>query len=369
MTKIYLEKIDLGPNGKLDLLLWGRHPSEDDLVNYFFMYGLIADEVLMQGSVFGKIGIVNAAKERLLKAFQQNEKFEMKPVLSFVLSQSSENFSEYYQKRQELFLGKNDLNNEEYVAYLKNEANAKALNFDDELTQTHIPKRKKSPSSKFRENISSMLQRDLYKKYKIKDEVTKQIEIYLKNQSDIQTYDLYKNIQFIDPHQFELVKRLVRNKYFDANAYILEAMQTTDAEAYFYQNLTIFFKFIGLNNFLDNPKKISGEVLLSIKGLSSFQILKNEYIKCQSKNQINELFEVIYRNTPNDLERDALKKMTGSTIGAGVTALATPLIGFFAKTVTELIFDKATAEQNKKIKSALQDFQRDIKTIEKGIVF
>ena len=70
--RVYLGHVDVGPDAKLELKRRDGDATDSDVLRYLFRYGLLADQVLMQGSAPLKSRQVLLVYVRLLEAFKRN---------------------------------------------------------------------------------------------------------------------------------------------------------------------------------------------------------------------------------------------------------------------------------------------------------
>jgi len=288
--RVYLGHVDVGQDAELDLMF----RSDSAVLQYIFRYGLIADQVLMQGSAPLKSNQVFLAYDRLREAFKRDENHdESKPIFAFVLSDEAEDYTSYIRARLQK-LRETDEQNAEKVAYLKNHAVATAEKLDVDLLGINIPKRNLSVSKAFRGGLLTLLKSNDYSKTKISEE-TSQRAIEMINQTELlQTFSLIASLNLREPDQVKELYNATRDRYREANARGIGAMNSDADVIWSPLHIDRFLDEIGLTPWLKNPKDLTSELLFKIRRLENFRALRDEYFKAQSRTDFEVFVALLY---------------------------------------------------------------------------
>jgi hypothetical protein len=316
VRKVYLGHVDIGLDSNLDLGSKYGGASDDDVLAYIFRYGLLADQVLMQGSAPLKSSKVLLAYIRLITAFCRNENHDPTPVFAFALSDESESYTEYIHSRMNTLdrIASIDVgnNNAERDAYTQNEAIDAAKQLDSNLGSFNIPRRKKSVSKFFRNGLLGLLNgKDII--FSGITLETADIAINKINESeDLQTFKLINSLGLRNLEQTQKIYIATRSIYRKANATGIEAMNSDDSPVWSPREIRRFLKAIGVDEILESNIQLTSEVLFKLRGMPSFKSLREEYFLCQSEDDINELVKILKELRLNGRVRSALQQSPGA---------------------------------------------------------
>jgi hypothetical protein len=290
--KVYLGHIDIGRSGLLDLRTSTRQATAFEVERYLFLNGLIADEVLMQGSAPMKSIDVFSAYRALSEAFVRNEFHEPKPIFAFVLSDEAEDYSTYIQERLDLLKTQGSSNAERF-AYLSNDGLAVAKKIDEGLSLINVPRRTRSVSKAFRRGLIASLESGDVQKHSINDETAKETIKKISESVILQTFALVDSLEVRETEQLAAVYALARNRYRQANAFGSDSINSDDSVIYDWSNVKSFFEAIGLAEYLNGCKGFSSELLFKLRQLEPLRELRDELFKSQSQRDIDELFSIL----------------------------------------------------------------------------
>lgn len=327
MNKVYLGHLDINSNGVLELQKNGAPASNNDVLEYIFSYGLISDEVLMQGSAPLKSKEVFNAYQRLTDAFVRNEYHLPKPIFSFILSGDIEDYTAYLDDRFNFLKDKGD-DNAEKLAYLRNDAEYAVKIIDADLCLIDVPRRKYSVSKAYKKGLINSLKSGNFSQHGITDESARNTINIISNEETIQTFSLIDNLQDLQKKQLLNVYKLARQKYRQANAYGSQSMDSDSDHIYQWHNVNNFLFLIGVSKIFKYNEILSSDLLFKIKLLDSFVGIRKFYFDCQNQNDITTLFRLIHDFNHYGQFRTALQHGAGAFFAVFFEFLRSKNIGF-----------------------------------------
>jgi hypothetical protein len=369
--RVYLGQVDIRPDGQLDLKAPKELPMSDYLIRYFFMYGLIADEVYMQGSAPLKSTAVFHAYQRLAEAFKRNENHEKAPIYGFVLSDEAEDYESYIAQRLEILEGERD-SNAERQAYLKNNAIDSSKRLDADLCFTDIPRRTKSVSKSYRKGLIKTLGINHETDFLISQKTAEIALSKINSMENLQTFSLLTSLGLNDRDQLRAMYKLARRKYRQANAFGCEAINNEDSPLFNFENIRGFLQAIGLSEYLAKPQNISANTLFKLRNIQSIQLLKDEYYTCQNEADIHELIGIISMLRLNGRIRSAVKQSPAALValifeGLSQANIGNKAINKGAEVIAKAVFDNAVDEHFAKrcyrLFSLVEQFNQELKAL------
>lgn len=285
---VYLGHVDVGPDAKIELRRQHAGATDDDVLQYLFRYGLVADQVLMQGSAPLKSRQVLLAYLRLLEAFKRNEDHEPTPIFAFGLSDDSESYTEYILDRLHILRSAGETNAEK-AAYLSNRAIDAAKQLDADLSVVDVPRRKRSVSSAFRRGLLSLLRSNQPKSSCISEETSGRAIENIGESEMVQTFRLISSLNLQEAEQARALYQATRNRYRQANALGIGAMNSDDSPVWSSSHITRFLDAIGLQPWLATAGNLTSDLLFKIRRFESYRALREEYFMAQSDADLNEL--------------------------------------------------------------------------------
>lgn len=280
VRNVYLGHVDVGPDAKLELRRHDGDATDGDVLRYLFIHGLLADQVLMQGSAPLKSRHVLLAYIRLLEAFRRNEDHEPSPIFAFPLSDACDGYTDYVLDRLHFLRNAGDANAEKR-AYLANQARDAAQRLDADLALVDIPRRKRSVAGSFRRGLLSLLRRN-DPASGISAETSERAIETINDSEQIQTFRLLASLNLREADQVRALYRATRERYREANAYGMAAMNSDGSPVWSPRHIVRFLDAIGLHPLLSDDARLSSELLFKIRRLESFRGLRQEYFTAQS---------------------------------------------------------------------------------------
>lgn len=284
---VYLGKLDIDLTGKLELKINGSTPHENGLVLYLFLYGLIANEVLLQGSAPLKIKNIFKAYISLQEAFVRNENHEKTPIFSFVLSNDSENYTDYIKQRFSLL--RND--NIEKQSYMNNNALEVSRKLSSDLIFSNVKKRTKSISEVFRFSVADSFYSE--ETIILEDNIILKAIERAENITFFQTFEFIKSLELNEPQKIKYIYDKVRQKYEQSNAFGCESSCDFETIQFQIKNIIKYIKVIGLDKLLKRSEALKAPLLFKLRKLASLQELNNFYFECQEQKDIDDFFDLI----------------------------------------------------------------------------
>lgn len=278
--KVYLGLLDIGLDSKIELQIPKGEQRNWYITSYLFSYGLMADQVVIQGSAPLKDTGISYATKKLLDAFRRNEHYEPKPIFLPPLNEECQGYVEYLSNRVN-YLEKGNSQNQEIDAYKKNNAISSAKFLDKEL-DTNIPRRKGSVSKIFLSSLHRLVTSDTLLRNIIPDRSIQFAEKYLKNSETIQTFEFIRSMKIEDANALNKAYEIVRQKYKNSNAAVSDAIDSESIHIWSFSSIKFFLHSIGLDIVFNSNHNLSSELLFKIRLLESFKSIKDEYFHCQS---------------------------------------------------------------------------------------
>lgn len=367
--RVYLGHIDIGPQGVLDLRTSRGEAGVEDIVLYLFVFGIVADEVFMQGSAPLKSHQVLAAYRRLQDAFTRNEQHEPCPIYAFVLSDECNNYTEYLAQRLD-FLQTEGERNPELSAYEANSADDTAIKLDRDMSYIHVPKRTQSVSKAFRHHLISTLHSGEVPA--LKDATAQTALRRIHEKESIQTFSLIDSLELSDASQLANIFSVVRGSYRRANAFGSMAIDSDTCLQFQPDNVLQFVDSIGLSVFMDQPALISSEILFKLRLSESLALLVGEYFHNQTQADLNKMFAMLAQFRLSGKVRSFLKQSPGAAVAAVFQAIEQAGIG--SKTINKGIehlakvalgdaFDDALANRYYRMFSAIEILRKELNQI------
>jgi hypothetical protein len=364
---VYLGHVDIGADAKLDLSRNGSEPTNDDLLQYLFRYGLVADQVLMQGSAPLKSRQVLSSYLHLLDAFKRNEEHEPTPIFAFALSEEAESYTDYILDRLHKLRGE-DANNAEKIAYSENQALSAANKLDADLSVIEVPRRKHSVGQALRRGLLALLRSNDPKISGISDETSERAIEKIQLSEQIQTFKLLTSLSLQEKEQTNSLYRATRNRYREANAYGVGAINSDESPVWSPFHISRFLDAIGLQPWLSKTENLSSELLFTIRHFDSFRLLREEYFKSQSEDAVIELTTMLknlrihgkvlssIRQSPAALMALVFEGLNDAKIGYKSINKAAELI---TKTVLSDIADEQFAKRCYRLHELVEMLKRD----------
>jgi hypothetical protein len=364
---VYLGHVDVGPDAKLELKRRDSDASDGDVLQYLFRYGLIADQVLMQGSAPLKSRQVMLAYIRLLEAFRRNEDHESTPVFAFALSDEAEGYTEYVLDRMHKLRGAGD-SNAERSAYLGNQAIEAAKHLDADLSLSDVPRRKRSVSSAFRRGLLSLLRSNDPKKSGISEETSQRAIEKVTESEQIQTFRLLASLNLHEAEQAQALYKATRNRYRQANAFGIGAMNSDDSPVWSPSHIVRFLEAIGLQPWLSADANLASELLFKIRRLESFRELRTEYFTAQSDADLDELTTMLRNLRVNGKVLSSVRQSPGALAALVFEGLNEAKIGYkslnkagelLTKTVLSDVADEYFAKRVYRLHALIEQLERE----------
>jgi hypothetical protein len=364
---VYLGHVDVGPDSKLELRLRDADATDSDVLRYLFRYALIADQVLMQGSAPLKSRQVLLAYIRLLEAFKRNEDHEPTPVLAFSLSDEAEGYTEYVLDRLHKLRNAGD-NNAERIAYLGNQAVDAAKRLDSELSLIDVPRRKKSVSEAFRRGLLSFLRSSDIDKSGISSETSQRAIEKINETDQIQTFKLLASLSQLESVQAQALYKATRNRYREANAFGISAMNSDDSPVWSPKHIANFLDAIGLQPWLNEEINLTSELLFKIRRLDSFRGLRDEYFAAQSDADLVELTTMLRNLRVNGKVLSSVRQSPGALAALVFEGLNEAKIGYkslnkmgelLSKTVLSDLADEYFAKRVYRLNALVEQLERE----------
>lgn len=281
--KVYLGHLDIGLDSKIELQIPKDQQKNWYITSYLFAYGLMADQVFIQGSAPLKDTGIFYATKKLLEAFRRNEHYEPIPIFSPSLNEECEGYVEYLSSRVNL-LKKSYSYNQEIDAYQKNNAKNSADFLDDEL-DTNIQRRKSSVSKIFSSSLRRLITgNDLFRSI-VPEKSIQFAENYLRNSDTIQTFEFIRSMNIEDAEALSKAYEIVRQKYKRSNAAGSNAIESESIHIWSFYSVKLFLHAIGLDIAFNSKHTLTSEILFKIRLLDSFKALKDEYFSCQTSQE------------------------------------------------------------------------------------
>lgn len=366
--KVYLGHVDIGADAKLDLRRPEGDVTDNDILLYLFRYGLIADQVLMQGSAPLKSKQVLLAYIRLLEAFKRNEDHEPNPVFAFALSDDAEGYTEYILDRMDI-LRKSGDSNAERKAYLANNAIDAAKLLDCDLGAVNVPRRKKSVSKAYRRGLLGLLRINDPKTSGISEETSNHAIEKINGTEQLQTFRLISSLNLQEAEQARALYLATRARYRQANAIGVEALNSDDSPVWHNKAISNFLIAIGLEATLTQADSLSSEVLFKIRRIESFRALREEYFLCQSDADINEFIGILERLRLDGRVLSAVRQSPGALAALIFEGLNEAKIGYksinkgaelLTKTVLSDVADEYFAQRCYCLYGHIDQLKRDL---------
>lgn len=324
---VYLGHVDIDTDARIDLS-HHDHMTDSSVLLYLFRYGILADQVLMQGSAPLKSKRVLNAYFKLAEAFRRNENHEPIPVFAFSLSDEAEGYVEYIRKRYILLKKLGDENNPESTAYRKNKALESASALDMDLAYTDVPRRKKSVSSIFRKGLASSLKSNAPEKTGISHETSDRAKDAAENAETIQTFNLISSLNLGEVEQARKLYAIARACYRQANAAAIGAVNSDDSHIWSSVRISEFYEAIGIYDFLRVRKSLSSEMLFKIRRCESFRLIREEYFLAQSDMELLEFNTMLKALRVGGRVRSAIRQSPSALISLIFEALNEAKLGY-----------------------------------------
>lgn len=364
---VYLGHVDVGPDAKLELKRHDGDATNSDVLKYLFRYGLMADQVLMQGSAPLKSRQVLLAYIRLLDAFKRNEDHEPIPILAFALSDEAEGYTEYALDRLHMLRSAGN-SNAERTAYLANQAVDAARKLDADLSLIEVPRRKHSVSGAFRRALLSLLRSNNPSKTGMSQESSQRAIEKIIESDQIQTFKLLASVNLRETDQAQALYRATRSRYREANAFGIGAMNSDDSPVWASSHITQFLGAIGLQPLLNDEFNLTSELLFKIRRFESFRALRTEYFAAQSDFDL-EAFTTMLRNVRlNGKVLSSMRQSPGALAALVFEGLNEAKIGYksinkvgelLTKTVLSDMADEHFAQRVYKLHALVEGLERE----------
>jgi hypothetical protein len=365
--RVYLGHVDVGPDAQLDLRQANTDATEEDVLRYLFNFGLVADQVLMQGSAPLKSRQVLSAYLRLLEAFKRNEDHEPEPIFAFALTEEAEGYTQYILDRLHALRNAGDANAER-VAYINNQAVAAAKRLDADLTLVDVPRRKKSVSKVFRHGLLSLLRSNDPKATGVSAETSGRAIEKINESEQIQTFKLISDLSLEEREQARALYQVTRNRYRQANALGIEAMSSDDSPVWSMQHITGFLHAIGLYSWVADPRNLTSELLFKIRRFDSFRALREEFFVSQSDLDLAELTTMLKNLRMNGKILSTVRQSPGALAALVFEGLNEAKIGYksinkagelISKTVFSDLADEHFAKRCYRLHALVEQLARD----------
>jgi len=282
--KVYLGRLDIGLDSKIELPIPKGEQKNWYITSYLFAYGLMADQVFLQGSAPLKDTGIFYATKKLIDAFRRNEHYEPIPIFSPSLNEECEGYVEYLSNRVN-FLKKGNSENQEKNAYEKNNANHSAEFLDSEL-DTNIQRRKGSVSKIFSSSLHRLITGSNFLRVIIPDKSIQLAENYLRNSDTVQTFEFIRSMKIDDAEALNKVYEIVREKYKKSNAAGSGAIESESIHIWSFSSIKLLLQSVGLDIVFNSRHNLTSELLFKIRLLEPFKAIKDEYFSCQSTHEV-----------------------------------------------------------------------------------
>ena len=327
--RLYLGRVDIGLDSKLELRRADGEATDKDVLAYLFCYGLIADQVFMQGSASLKSKQVQSAYLCLFEAFRRNENHEPTPVFVLALDEDVDGYAEYFLDRS-IILRTMGADNAERNAYLQSDALRAAKQLDADLSATRVPRRQKSVGKAFRDGLLGVLRsKDVESTGLTKETADKAIR-KIDQTETLQTFNLIKTLNLAEVEQISALYDVARERYRKANAYGVDALNSDDSPIWNFSTIKKFLTAIGLRRHLATLPGLSSESLFKIRRIPAFRELREEYFLCQSENDTHVLVELLQTLRVDGRIRSAVRQSPGALAALLFEALTENGIGYKA---------------------------------------
>jgi hypothetical protein len=364
---VYLGHVDVGPDAKLDLKRRDGDATDSDVLLYLFRYGLLADQVLMQGSAQLKSKQVLLAYVRLLEAFKRNEEHEPTPIFAFALSDEAEGYTEYVIDRLHMLRNAGN-SNAERNAYLANQARDAANKIDADLSVIDVPRRKRSVAAAFRRGMLSILRSDESSKTGLSAETSQRAIEKIKESEQIQTFKLLSSLNLQEADQAQALYKVTRNKYREANAFGIGAMNSDDSPVWSPRHIGAFLDAIGLQPLLADEYNLTSELLFKIRRFESFRALRAEYFASQTDADLEALATMLRNLRINGKVLSSVRQSPGALAALVFEGLNEAKIGYrfinkagelLTKTVLSDLADEHFAKRVYKLHELVEELERE----------
>ncbi len=367
VRSVYLGHIDIGPDAKLELRSQHADATDDEVLLYLFRYGLVADQVLMQGSAPLKSHKVLLSYLRLLEAFKRNENHEAIPVFAFVLSDEAEGYTEYILDRLHILRGTGNANAEN-AAYQMNNAIDAAKQLDAQLSMVNVPRRKRSVSKAFRNGQLALLRSNDPKNSGISLETSERAIEKVNDSEQIQTFKLISSLNLKEADQARALYQATRNRYRQANALGIGAMSSDDSPVWAPSHITRFLDAIGLQPWISDIRHLTAELLFKIRRIESYRALREEYFNAQSDADLVELTTMLRNLRLNGKVLSTVRQSPGALAALVFEGLNELKIGYkslnkagelITKTVFSDLADEHFAKRCYRLHSLVEQLERE----------
>ena len=364
---VYLGHVDIGPDAKLALKRQHADATDDDVLFYLFRYGLVAEQVLMQGSAPLKSRQVLLTYLRLLEAFKRNEDHEPTPIFAFALSDDAEGYTDYILDRLHMLRGTGDANAEK-TAYLMNNAVDAAKQLDAELSTVDVPHRKRSVSKGFRRGLLALLRSNESKKSAISPETSERAIEKINESEQIQTFKLISSLNLREAEQARALYQATRNRYRHANALGIAAMNSDDSPVWAPSHIARFLDAIGLQPWISDARNLTSELLFKLRRIESYRALREEYFRAQSDADLNELTTMLRNLRLNGKVLSTARQSPGALAALVFEGLNEAKIGYrslnkagelLTKTVLSDLADEYFAKRCYRLHSLVEQLKRE----------
>jgi hypothetical protein len=364
---VYLGHVDVGPDAKLELKRSDGDATDYDILLYLFRYGLIADQVLMQGSAPLKSRQVLLAYIRLLEAFKRNEEHEPSPIYAFALSDEAESYTEYVLDRLHM-LRKSGNSNAERNAYLANQARDSAKQLDADLSLIDVPRRKHSVSGAFRRGMLFLLRSNESRKAGLTEETSQRAIEKIKESEQIQTFKLLSSLSLREVDQAQALYKATRTKYREANAFGIGAMNSDDSPVWSPRHIRTFLDAIGIQALLADESNLTSELLFKLRRFESFRALRVEYFASQTDADLEALSTMLRNLRINGKILSSVRQSPGALAALVFEGLNEAKIGYrsinkagelLTKTVLSDVADEHFAKRVYKLHELVEDLERE----------
>jgi hypothetical protein len=369
--RVYLGQVDIRSDGQLDLPVPPGISLDDYLIKYLFIYGLVADEVYMQGSAPLKSMAVFRAYQKLSEAFTRDESHSPVPIYAFVLSDDVEDYESYLKQRMNFLKGQGKTNAERQ-AYLMNDGINVSKIIDANFSFIDVPRRTRSVSKSYRRGLVKTLQIDSQSTTAISQETAAIALRRIDSIENIQTFYLLGTLGLQDRHQLSAMYKLARKKYRQANAFGCESINSEDSPLFSTGNVSRFIYSMGLTSYFDVPKNLSAQTLFKLRQIESMQLLKDEYYKCQSQADIDELINIISMIRSKGRIQSAAKQSPAALVALIFEGLSQANIGnkainkgaeVLVKAMFENAIDEHFAKRCYRLFSLVKQLNQELKAV------
>ena len=364
---VYLGHVDVGPDAKLELKRRDGDATDGDVILYLFRYGLLADQVLMQGSAPLKSRQVLLVYIRLLEAFKRNEEHEPTPIFAFALSDEAEGYTEYVLDRLHMLRNAGS-SNAEKNAYLANQARDAAKRLDADLSVVDVPRRKRSVSSAFRRGMLSLLRDNDPKESGLTAETAHRTIERIAESEQIQTFKLLSGLNLQEVNQAQALYSATRRKYREANAFGIGAMNSDDSPVWSPRHIGTFLEAIGLEPLLADQSNLTSELLFKVRRFESFRALRTEYFTSQTDADLEALSTMLRNLRVNGKVLSSVRQSPGALAALVFEGLNEAKIGYrsinkagelLTKTVLSDMADEHFAKRVYRLHELVEDLDRE----------